>query len=74
MLKHAIAKASISVLRILIFSNSGHDLFFLNKQTDKKLQRTNKQTTEKKTKTENKRLQLETLNWILHEATENKEY
>lgn len=75
MLKHTIAKASISMLRILIFSNSGRDFFWKKKQqANKQTKYFKEQTSKLKKKTENKRLQLETLNWILHEATENKKY
>lgn len=43
---------------------------------EKKKKKHSKEETSKlkKKKTENKRLQLEKLNWILHEATENKKY
>lgn len=47
-------------------------IFFEKKKKKHSKEETSK--LKKKNKTENKRLQLEKLNWILHEATENKKY
>lgn len=57
-------------LEFYIFSKSGHDFFFFWK---KKLQK-KQEKKKKKKKNRIQRLQLEKVNWILHEATENKKY